>query len=77
MVNLQVLNKINSWLADMGTDLLLFREYDWLLARNPDLRYILLNVYLDIIKFWALVIPHLRRDQNCRFMTVHSRVDEF
>lgn len=66
MTDQQIIIKVNEWLNDMSSDMAIFRDYEWVIARDPDLRYILLDVYVDVVKFWALVVPYLRRKHNCK-----------
>jgi hypothetical protein len=56
------LKEIVEMLDDMSHDLLIFQEYSWIFATNPDLEDTLITTTIDVIKFWALVIRYIRKN---------------
>ncbi|KAI9772628.1 MAG: hypothetical protein M1840_000222 [Geoglossum simile] len=59
--------KVLPWLEEMGSDLLLFNHYDWIFANNTELQNLLVMVFIDLIKFWALAVKYLRRSPQMNF----------
>jgi hypothetical protein len=59
--SVETLTKIVEMLDEMAHELWLFQEYDWLFQEHAGLEDILLNVFVDVIRFWTHTIKFLSR----------------
>ncbi|KAK0646749.1 hypothetical protein B0T16DRAFT_169053 [Cercophora newfieldiana] len=62
------LAEIIDMLDEISHDILIFREYEWIFVANPDLEDALVTAMIDMIKFWAQMIKHIRRTPTVRLM---------
>ncbi|KUJ06621.1 uncharacterized protein LY89DRAFT_790467 [Mollisia scopiformis] len=66
--SVETLSKIVEMLDEMAHELWLFQEYEWLFQEHAGLEDILLNVFVDVIRFWTHTIKFLSRHPVVNFV---------
>lgn len=70
-----MLSKIAGMLEEMAHDLSIFHEYEWLFKENSRLEDTLINVFVEVIKFWFHTVRFLRRSSIGKNANFHGRQD--
>lgn len=60
-------NEIIEILDGISHDILIFHEYSWIFASNPDLEDALVMTVIDIINLWGRMIKSIRRSTQLEF----------